>query len=184
MYGIIQGGIYEDLREESIEFNLKHSFFGMAIGGTLGSDKAQMYEVVNFTSKKLGNKHPVHLLGIGAAVVICNLIDSGVDTFDCVMPTRIARHGASLTRYNSKGKINIKNSIYREDQSSLEEGCDCETCLNYSRSYIHHLFKSNEILGLQLLSLHNVFFMNFMMEKIREAILNDNLEEEKKRWFN
>ena len=184
LYGIIQGGIYEDLREESIEFNLKHSFFGMAIGGTLGSDKEQMYEVVNFTSKKLGNKHPVHLLGIGEAVDIWNLIDSGVDTFDCVMPTRIARHGASLTRYNSKGKINIKNSIYREDQSSLEEGCRCETCLNYSRSYIHHLFKSNEILGLQLLSLHNVFFMNFMMEKIREAILNDNLEEEKKRWFN
>ena len=143
-----------------------------------------MYEVVSFTSKKLGKNHPVHLLGIGDPVDIWNLVQSGIDTFDCVMPTRIARHGAALTRSNSKGKINIRNSIYKRDKNPLENGCKCSSCSNYTKSYIHHLIKSNEILGIQLISLHNLYFINLMMENIREAILNDNFDQAKKDWFN
>ena len=184
LYGVIQGGIHRDLRDESIEFNLKNDFFGIAIGGSLGSTKEQMYDVVNFTSKKLGKNHPVHLLGIGNPQDIWNLVESGIDTFDCVMPTRIARHGVALTRNYSRGKINIKNSIYKKDQNPLDVGCICNTCINYSRSYIHHLFKANEILGLQLISLHNLFFMNLMMENIRKSIKNNNFEQAKKNWFN
>ena len=184
LYGIIQGGIYKDLRDESIEFNLKNDFFGIAIGGTLGSTKEQMYDIVNFTANKLENNHPIHLLGIGEPIDIWNLVEAGIDTFDCVMPTRIARHGSALTRNLSKGKINIKNSKYKIDQNPLEIGCNCSTCRKYTRSYIHHLFKANEILGLQLISLHNIFFMNLMMEDIRQSIKNDNFKEVKKSWFN
>jgi len=99
------------------------------------------------------------------------------------MPTRIARHGSALSRDNNKGRINIKNSVYKKDKNSLEENCVCNTCCNYSRSYIHHLFKSNEILGLQLLSLHNIFFMNSMMQEIRRSIENNNFEEIKRNWI-
>ena len=184
LYGIIQGGIHKDLRDESIEFNLKNDFFGIAIGGSLGSTKEQMYNIVNFTANKLESSHPIHLLGIGEPIDIWNLVESGIDTFDCVMPTRIARHGAALTRNLPKGKINIKNSKYKTDQNPLEVGCNCNTCRKYTRSYIHHLFKANEILGLQLISLHNLFFMNLMMEDIRKSIKNDNFKEVKKNWFN
>ena len=183
LYGIIQGGVHKDLRDESIEFNLENNFFGLAIGGSLGANKEEMHDIVDYTSKKLGSKNPVHLLGIGDPIDIWNLVESGIDTFDCVMPTRIARHGSALSRYNSKGRINIKNSIYKKDQNSLEENCACSTCNNYSKSYIHHLFKSNEILGLQLLSLHNIFFMNSMMKEIRKSIDNNNFEEAKKNWI-
>ena len=109
LYGIIQGGIYHDLRDESIEFNLKNSnFFGLAIGGSLGSSKEQMYEIVKYISTKLENKKPVHLLGIGDPSDIWNLVKSGIDTFDCVNPTRLARHGAALMR-TKNGRINVKN---------------------------------------------------------------------------
>ena len=149
----------------------------------MGSTKEQMYDIVNFTANKLENNHPVHLLGIGDPLDIWNLVEAGIDTFDCVMPTRIARHGAALTRNLFKGKINIKNSKYKTDQNPLEVGCNCSTCKKYTRSYIHHLFKANEILGLQLISLHNLFYMNLMMEDIRKSIKNDNFEEVKKNWF-
>ena len=183
LYGIIQGGVYKDLRDESIDFNLKNDFFGTAIGGSLGSNKEQMYDIVNHTSTKLGLNKPVHLLGIGDPVDVWNLVASGIDTFDCVMPTRIARHGSSLTKFNKKGRINIKNSIYKEDKNPLEVDCECNICENYSRSYIHHLFKSNEILGLQLISLHNLFFMNSMMKDIRKSIINDNFDCVKRKWI-
>ncbi len=182
LYGIIQGGIYNDLREESIEFNLKNDFFGLAIGGSLGASKEQMYEVVNFTSSKLNNSHPIHLLGIGEPKDIWKLVKYGIDTFDCVNPTRIARHGAALTK-TKEGKINIKNSLYKEDLGPIEDSCECITCANYTKSYLHHLFKSNELLALQLLSIHNIFFINSLMKYIRTAIENDNLEKAEDNWY-
>tara|TARA_B100000029_G_scaffold515709_1_gene624114 strand:- start:3863 stop:5056 length:1194 start_codon:yes stop_codon:yes gene_type:complete len=183
LYGIIQGGVYDDLRDQSIEFNMSNDFFGIAIGGSLGSSKKEMYNVVKHTALKLGSKHPIHLLGIGDPIDIWTLVEYGIDTFDCVMPTRIARHGSALSKFEKKGKINIKNSIYKSDKNQLEKDCKCTTCINYTKSYIHHLFKSNEILGLQLLSLHNLHFMNLMMQDIRNAIKNDTFEISKKKWI-
>ncbi|PPR46683.1 MAG: Queuine tRNA-ribosyltransferase [Alphaproteobacteria bacterium MarineAlpha5_Bin9] len=182
LYGIIQGGVYKDLREESISFNHSKNYFGLAIGGSLGSSREEMYEVVKFTSSQLKTKYPVHLLGIGDVFDIWEFVKWGVDTFDCVNPTRLARHGTALMR-NSKGKINIKNSIYKENLGNLDERCGCITCKNYTKAYLHHLFKIKEVLGLQLLTIHNVFYMNEMMEKIRRGIKNDNIDFEKKNWF-
>ena len=183
LYGIVQGGIYDDLREESIEFNLnKIDTFGIAIGGSLGSSKDEMYRVVNFTASKLGNKHPIHLLGIGDPRDIFSLVKSGIDTFDCVSPTRLARHGTALI-IGKQAKKNIKNKQYESDLSPIDNNCHCSTCLNYSISYIHHLFKSAELLGLQLVTLHNIFFMNNLMKDIRYSIENNNLEKIEKKWL-
>ena len=183
LYGIVQGGIYDDLREESIDFNInKIETFGIAIGGSLGSSKEEMYRVVNFTAPKLGNKHPIHLLGIGDPRDIWSLVKSGVDTFDCVSPTRLARHGSALTK-GKMGKINIKNKKYVNQMSSIDETCSCPTCSNYTLAYIHHLFKAGELLGLQLITAHNIYFMNKLMSVIRRSIENDNLEQAKKEWL-
>ena len=183
LYGIVQGGIYEELREESIEFNLnKIDAFGIAIGGSLGSSKEEMYKVVNFTAPKLGNKHPLHLLGIGDPNDIWNLVKSGIDTFDCVSPTRLARHGTALIK-GKKGKLNIKNVRFEKDLSPIDKNCQCSTCRNYSLAYLHHLFKSGELLGLNLITSHNIFFMNNLMSIIRDSIENDNLEIAEKEWF-
>ena len=183
LYGIIQGGIYEDLRDESIDFNLnENNFFGLAIGGSLGSTKKEMYSVVNYTSSKLNSSHPIHLLGIGDPLDIWSLIECGIDTFDCVSPTRLARHGAALTR-NFEGKINIKNSKYKESLEPIDKKCRCSTCINYSISYLHHLLKSEELLGLNLITAHNIFYMNNLMSYIRENIVMDSLNEAKKNWY-
>ena len=182
LYGIIQGGIYHDLRDISIKFNLENDFFGLAIGGSLGSSKKQMYEVVEYTSSKLSDRKPVHLLGIGDPKDIWSLVKHGIDTFDCVSPTRLARHGAALSK-NQDGKINIKNSSNREDLTPLDKACHCLTCTNYSKAYLHHLFKTNELLGFQLLTLHNVYFMNTLMKYIRESINNNKLEEAERKWY-
>mgnify|MGYP003319836494 FL=1 len=183
LYGIVQGGTYDDLREESIDFNVnKIDTFGIAIGGSLGSSKEEMYRVVNFTAPKLGNKHPIHLLGIGDPRDIWSLVKSGVDTFDCVSPTRLARHGSALTK-GKVGKINIKNKKYANQMSPIDETCNCPTCSNYTLAYIHHLFKAGELLGLQLVTAHNIYFMNKLMSVIRKSIENDNLELAEKEWL-
>ena len=184
IYGIIQGGIYEDLREESINFNLNNiETFGLAIGGSLGSTKEQMYKVVNFTARKLGHQHPVHLLGIGDPKDIWNLVKDGIDTFDCVSPTRLARHGSALIR-KKRGKININNSMYESNMDPIDKKCGCSTCKNYSLAYLNHLFKSEELLGLQLLTSHNIYFMNNLMKTIRDSINEDKLNEAELNWYN
>jgi len=183
IYGIIQGGIFNDLRDESIDFNLhSKNFFGLAIGGSLGCSKEEMHQVVEYTASKLKDKHPVHLLGIGDPSDIWSLVRWGVDTFDCVSPTRLARHGAALKK-TRLGKINIKNSKYREDLNPIDSKCQCKTCANYSLSYIHHLLKSDELLGLQLITNHNIYFMNDLMLYIRKAINEDKLLEAEKDWY-
>ena len=183
IYGIIQGGIYKDLREESIYFNQqKIDTFGIAIGGSLGSNKNEMQEVVSFTASRLENSKPVHLLGIGEPVDIWEFVEHGIDTFDCVSPTRLARHGSALVK-GKRNKINLKNKKFKENFYPIDISCNCYTCKNFTLSYLHHLFVSNEILALQLVTNHNIYFMNQLMETIRYSINNNIFEEVKKEWL-
>ncbi len=183
IYGIIQGGIYKDLREESIYFNQqKIDTFGIAIGGSLGSNKNEMQEVVSFTASRLENSKPVHLLGIGEPVDIWEFVEHGIDTFDCVSPTRLARHGSALVK-GKRNKINLKNKKFKENFYPIDISCNCYTCKNFTLSYLHHLFISNEILALQLVTNHNIYFMNELMETIRYSINNNIFEEVKKEWL-
>ena len=184
MYGIIQGGIYRDLREESIEFNTeKINTFGIAIGGSLGSNKDEMKNIVHFTSSKLDNTRPVHLLGIGDPRDIWDFVADGIDTFDCVSPTRIARHGSALVK-GKKGKINLKNVKYKNNLNPIDNECNCYTCKNFTLAYLYHLFSAQELLGLQLLTNHNIYFMNNLMKEIRSSIDNNDFDNAKKEWLN
>ena len=183
IYGIIQGGIYKDLRVESIDFNQNEiDTFGIAIGGSLGSNKEEMKEVVNFTASKLNDSRPVHLLGIGDPIDIWSFVEQGIDTFDCVSPTRLARHGSALVK-GHKGKINLNNSIHKNVLRPIDEQCLCYTCKNFSLSYLYHLIASKELLALQLLTNHNIYFMNNLMKTIRLAIKENDFENKKKEWF-
>lgn len=182
LYGIIQGGVYPDLRKESCEFVNSQPFFGHAVGGSLGSSKDQMQEIVGVASENLSHDRPVHLLGIGGISDIFSGIRYGMDTFDCVHPTRLARHGGALVKpaHNPKPDrehINLRNQQYREDTGPIESGCGCATCQNYSRGYIHHLLKAQELLAYTLISQHNVFFMNQMMTDIREGLKSGTLQD-------
>lgn len=186
LYGIIQGGVYQDLRDEGIDFVNSNQFFGHAIGGSLGARKEEMYEIVSHTATKLSDERPIHLLGIGGIKDVFAGVKCGIDTFDCVHPTRLARHGGALVMGgDQKGRehINIKNSQFRFDNSPIEPVCDCYTCKNYSKAYLHHLIKAQEMLALSLITIHNVRFMNRCFEAIREAIEQDNLDEIEKKWL-
>ncbi len=183
IYGIIQGGIYKEMREESIDFNQnKINTFGIAIGGSLGSTKEEMKDVVNFTASNLNDIRPVHLLGIGDPIDIWTFVEQGIDTFDCVSPTRLARHGSALVK-GREGKINLKNKKYKENTDPIDKECPCYTCKNFTLSYLYHLFASKELLALQLLTNHNICFMNNLMNTIRIAINEDNYENKKKEWL-
>lgn len=185
LYGIVQGGIYGDLREESGSFVRDNPFFGQAIGGTLGGDKDQMREIVEITTKFIHPERPTHLLGIGGIVDIWHGVTCGIDTFDCVHPTRLARHGGALVKpalHEGKEHINLKNSRYKDDYTPI----DPETpsyCNNFTKAYIHYLFKANEFLAGTLLTIHNMAFMSRMARSIRQSIKNNTLEEERKRWI-
>lgn len=187
LYGIIQGGVYPQLRQESCEFVNEHDFFGIAVGGCLGAHKTQMYDVVCFTMEMVRKERPVHLLGIGGISDIFIGVRQGIDTFDCVHPTRLARHGGALVKpANNPNKnrehINLRNSIYVQDNSPIEEDCECETCAWASRGYIHHLLKTKEMLAFTLISIHNVYFMNKLMAAIRNALHNDELNQCQQEW--
>lgn len=171
LFGIVQGGEYQDLREHCAQELVKMGFDGYSIGGTsVGEDKATMYKMIEYSIAALPEDKPRYLMGVGAVNDILNGIERGVDMFDCVLPTRIARHGTLMT---SKGRINIKKSIYKEDFSPLDENCDCECCRNYTKAYLNHLFRCNEGLGTRLLSIHNLRFLIRLVEEAREAIGED-----------
>ena len=187
LYGIIQGGIYPDLRKTSCEYVNSQPFFGSAVGGSLGADKSQMHDIVALTTELLDRSRPIHLLGIGGISDVFNGVEQGIDTFDCVHPTRLARHGGALVRPPHRNKpkkehLNLNNSQFKDDFTPLEPDCPCYTCKNHTRGYIHHLLKAKELLAGSLLSIHNVNFMNRMMSNIREAMKTDSLAKEKKRW--
>lgn len=188
LYGIIQGGFYQDLRKQSADYVNQQPFFGQAIGGSLGANKDQMNEVVAYTKEALDPNRPTHLLGIGGICDIFAGVEQGIDTFDCVHPTRLARHGGALCRpkHLPLGKendhINLNNSIFRTDETAIEPDCHCHTCQTFSKGYLHHLLKAGELLAYQLISIHNVHFMNRLLAAIRAAIITDTLELERKEW--
>jgi len=183
LYGIIQGGVYEDLRQEAADFVNSQPFFGHAVGGTLGGDKAQMQEVVAYATRNLKRDRPIHLLGIGGISDILSGVEQGIDTFDCVAPTRMARHGGALLPKADKERINLNNACFREDPNPLWDECLCYCCKNFSRAYLHHLLKSKEILAMQLVTIHNISVMNRLLRDIRHAIPQGKLAEVKRKWL-
>ena len=195
LYGIIQGGIYKDLRERSIQFNnAQKEYFGIAVGGSLGSDKQTMYETVEFTLGKIRKDKPVHLLGIGGLADIWHGIRHGIDTFDCVHPTRLARHGGALVKAKywqnempeckPKEHIDLSKGRFNGDNRPIDEECKCETCvMGITRNYLHYLHKIKETVAGTYLSVHNIYFMNTMMEEIRMAIMENKVDEVERTWL-
>lgn len=172
LFGIVQGGLNKELRKYSAEELIKLDFPGYSIGGlSVGETKEEMYEITKFLNPILPFDKPRYLMGVGAPEDLIMNVINGVDMFDCVLPTRNARHGQVLT---TQGKINIKNKKYEEDFSVLDPGLNLKTN-NYTKSYYRHLFKANEFLGMRLLSYQNLGYLNHLMKEIREAIKNDSL---------
>lgn len=168
LFGIVQGGDYPDLREKSALETVKIGFDGYSIGGTsVGEPKDVMYRMISYATKHLPEDKPRYLMGVGDPLDILEGVERGIDMFDCVLPTRIARHGNAFTR---EGKINLKNAKFKEDFTPIEHSCDCYTCKNYTKAYIRHLITCNETLGGRLLSIHNIRFLIKLTEEIRESI--------------
>lgn len=181
LFGIVQGGEYKDLREYSAKETVKMNFDGYSIGGTsVGEDKKTMYNMIDYAIKYLPKDKPRYLMGVGDPLDILEGSIRGIDMFDCVLPTRLARHGNAFTK---DGKINIKNLKYKEDFTPIESDCDCYTCKNYTKSYIRHLIVSEETFGGRLLSIHNIRFLIKLTENIRDAIKKDNLIEYKEQFI-
>ncbi|MCR3956574.1 MAG: tRNA guanosine(34) transglycosylase Tgt [Gudongella sp.] len=181
IFGIVQGGMYRDLREQSVKDLLEMDFSGYAIGGlSVGEPMETMCEVLDYTAPLLPEDKPRYLMGVGTPDYLFEAVIRGVDMADCVLPTRIARNGTAMT---TKGKVVIRNAKYSKDLSPLDPDCDCYTCKNYSRAYIRHLFNVNEILALRLTTIHNLRFLIRTMERIREAIRNDNLLEYREEFY-
>ncbi len=181
LFGIVQGGEFEDLRKYSAEETVKMNFDGYSIGGTsVGEDKVTMYHMIDYAIPYLPEDKPRYLMGVGDPIDIIEGVIRGVDMFDCVLPTRIARHGNAFTR---NGKINIKNAKYKEDFTSIEENCDCYACKHYTKAYIRHLITCNETFGARLLSIHNVRFLIKLTEELRKAIEEDTLLEYKEKFI-
>lgn len=171
LFGITQGGVYRDLREECTKALIDMNFDGYAIGGlSVGEPEKDMYETADYSTDILPKDKPRYVMGCGTPENLLNCIELGIDMFDCVMPTRNARNGSAFT-WN--GKVVVRNSMYKEDFSPLDHNCDCYTCRNYSRAYIRHLFKSEEILALRLITYHNIYFYLKFVERIRDAINKD-----------
>jgi tRNA-guanine transglycosylase len=170
LFGIIQGGQWQDLRIKSAQFISQLPFDGLAIGGSLGRTKKDMYQILDWVISELPAQKPRHLLGIGYLDDIKQAVKQGIDLFDCVYPTRLARHGSFLT---NQGELNIFKAGYKTDKKPIMRDCSCYTCQNFSRAYLHHLFKAKEILGARLASFHNLWFMNQFIKGIREDIKKD-----------
>lgn len=172
LFGISQGGVYKDLRKYSAKKINSMDFDGLAIGGlAIGETKSQMYDALKSTLPHYDKEKPRYLMGLGTPEDIVKAVEMGIDCFDSVYPTKIARR-STLLRFS--GKINFKTAKYSKDFSPIEKGCDCYTCKNYSKAYLHHLLKTHENFGLTLATIHNIRFMQRLMEKIRTAIKEDN----------
>lgn len=181
LFGIVQGADFEDLRRYSAEEMVKMDFPGYAIGGlSVGEPKEVMYRVLEFTIPILPKDKPRYLMGVGSPDSLIEGVIRGVDMFDCVLPTRIARHGTAMT---SAGRVVIRNKQYERDFGPLDPSCDCYTCTNYTRAYIRHLLKAGETFGQRLVSYHNLYFLLKLMENIRQAILEDRLLDFKEEFF-
>jgi len=179
LFGINQGGTYDDLRIANADRISELDLDGYAVGGlAVGESHEVMYHILDVTVPHLPKEKPVYLMGVGTPANILECVDRGVDFFDCVYPTRNGRHG---NVYTSHGKLNLLNRKYELDPAPIEEGCQCPACRSYSRAYIRHLLKAGEMLGMRLCSLHNLWFYNTMMKEIREAIEKGSYAEYKKK---
>ena len=168
LFGINQGGIYEDIRVEHARQIAELDLDGYAVGGlAVGESHEDMYRILEAVVPHLPENKPTYLMGVGTPANILEAVDRGVDFFDCVYPSRNGRHGHVYTNH---GKMNLFNAKYELDDRPIEEGCGCPACRSYSRAYIRHLLKAKEMLGMRLCVLHNLYFYNTMMEEIREAI--------------
>ena len=181
LFGIIQGGFYKDLRKQSAEDLVKLNFPGYAIGGiSVGEPKEEFLDILRYTTPLMPEDKPRYLMGVGTPDYLIEAAISGIDMCDCVLPTRIARNGTAMT-WN--GKVVIRNATYERDFTPLDPECDCYTCKNYTRAYIRHLVKTKEILGTRLLSIHNLYFLTKLMERVRIEIENDSLLEFKDQFY-
>lgn len=175
LFGIVQGGAYEDLRKMSAESLVAMNFDGYSIGGVANDheSKEDMYKAFLYSTKYLPEDKLRYAMGIGEPIDLVEGVIRGVDLFDCVTPTRLARHGHAFTKY---GKINLKNAKYKEDFTPISEECDCYACKHYTKAYIKHLINADETFGARLLSIHNIRYLVSLMEEIREAIKDDNID--------
>ena len=182
LFGIVQGGAYEDLRKYSAEETVKIGFDGYAIGGVANDDesKEDMYKAIDYSIPYLPEDKPRYLMGVGDPFDLFEGVERGIDMFDCVHPTRLARHGHAFTKY---GKINLKNAKYKTDFTPVDTSCDCECCRNYTKAYVRHLLVAEETLGQRLLSIHNLRFLIRIMEGIRESIKKDKFLEYKEEFI-
>ena len=173
LFGIIQGGFYKDLREQSAKELIELDFPGYAIGGiSVGEPKEEFLDILHHTVPLMPENKPRYLMGVGSPDYLIEAALAGIDMCDCVLPTRIARHGTAMT---SKGKVVVRNAVYERDFSPIDDECDCYACKNYTRAYIRHLLNTKEILGVRLLSIHNLRFLTNLMDRVRIEIENDNL---------
>lgn len=174
LFGIVQGGAHKDLREFSAKETVKLDFDGYSVGGVANDheSKEEMYQAIDYSIPFLPENKLRYLMGIGEPIDLIEGVIRGIDIFDCVSPTRLARHGHAFTKY---GKINLKNASYKEDFTPISEVCDCYACKHYTKAYIRHLIVANETFGARLLSIHNIRFLIRMMEEMREAIREDRI---------
>ena len=179
LFGIVQGGMYKDLRRQSAEEIIEMDFDGYAIGGlSVGEPKELMYEIINFTTPLLPENKPRYLMGVGDLLDVLEAVSAGIDMFDCVMPTRNARNG---TLFTSQGRISIKREEFKKDPDPLDPECECYTCRNYSRAFLRHIFMCKEILSMRLNTIHNLHFYFNFFRKMRDAIKQGEFEEFRKR---
>ena len=181
LFGIVQGGEYKDIRKYSAKALTEMDFDGYAIGGTsVGESKETMYKMIEYALEDLPKDKVKYLMGVGSPDALFEGVLRGIDMFDCVLPTRIARHGTLMT---SHGRINIKREEFKDDFSPLDDNCDCYCCKNYSKAYLRHLFRCNEGFGLRLMSIHNLRYLIHLMEQIRQAINEDRFLDFKNDYF-
>lgn len=181
-FGIIQGNLFKDLRKQSAEEIVSVGFDGYAIGGlSVGESKEVFKDILSYTAPLLPEDKPRYLMGVGTPLDLFTGVENGIDMFDCVFPTRIARNG---TVFTASGRINLKNEKFKYDSLPLDPECGCYMCRNFSRSYTRHLFKANEITAARIASFHNIYFMKNVMDRIREAILNNDFTYLKKEFLN
>src|SRR5436305_2885658 len=176
LFGIVQGGVYEDLRIESAERVASSDVAGVAVGGSLGQEKAQMREVVEWALCPVRDEQPRHLLGIGDVDDILHAVAAGIDTFDCATPTRLGRHGTALVPDpDARWRLDLKKPDSRDSRDPIADGCPCPACREHTRGYLHYLARANELTAARLITLHNLTFMALLMKQIREAIARGNL---------
>lgn len=189
LFGVVQGGEYRDLRERSARFMAERDFAGYGIGGSLGKSKRDMLNILDWVIPLLPEEKPRHLLGIGAVEDLFNCTEKGIDMFDCVAPARWARRGHLYVspseggNVKNKFRIHIKSSAFTKDLKPIDRSCECLVCQNYSRAYLRHLYKANELLYFRLATYHNLFFIIKLMEQIRESIEDGSFYELKKEWL-